>query len=86
MPLQSLTKNENDIFNATDFGAICIQPAEQKIWDAVFLRQNRAKVQKRKLENYNMSEDCLTLNIYVPLVSTKNLHIYIHSTGIETPS
>ncbi|ODM90439.1 Cholinesterase, partial [Orchesella cincta] len=67
MPLQSLTKDENDILNATDFGAICIQPAEQKIWDVLYLKNNRVNVRKRKLDNYNMSEDCLTLNIYVPL-------------------
>lgn len=58
------------MFNATEFGPICIQPADQKIWDGVQLRnelKHKMEMKKRKLSKYNISEDCLTLNIYVEL-------------------
>jgi len=57
------------ILNATEFGPICWQPGEQRIYDGVLVR-NRSTLRKRKMENYEMSEDCLTLNIYVPQVRT----------------
>lgn len=56
------------ILEGTEFGAICFQPGEQKIWDVVRSKSGRGVMRKRKLEAYNISEDCLTLNIYVPLV------------------
>ena len=61
-------KTWDGIYNATTFSPICYQPGEQKIYDVVSVR-NRSTIRKRKLENYPMSEDCLTLNLYVPLVS-----------------
>ncbi|CAG7833300.1 unnamed protein product [Allacma fusca] len=78
-PLQELRfrppmrKNSwDDIFNATEFSSICIQPGEQRIWDVVQVR-NRSTIRKRKLDNYNMSEDCLTLNLYVPMTANGSL-------------
>lgn len=69
-PMLSLTQDENDVFNATDFGPICIQPADQKIWDGVQMKNHKAEMKKRKLSKFNISEDCLTLNIYVELVNS----------------
>ena len=67
MELESWNKDENEVLDGTQFGPICYQPGEQKIWDVVYTKSNRAVIRKRKLEQYTMSEDCLTMNIYVPV-------------------
>lgn len=73
------------VLDATHFRAICFQPGEQKIWDVVSSSGKtgggggggRGSVRKKKLESYTMSEDCLTLNIYVPLTLLTNILVSI---------
>ncbi|XP_021963036.1 acylcarnitine hydrolase [Folsomia candida] len=72
--------------DATNFRAICFQPGEQKIWDVVPHggkggTGGRGAVRKKKLESYAMSEDCLTLNIYVPLNQQKENNSSSSSSG-----
>jgi carboxylesterase type B len=70
------------VLDGSNFRSICYQPGEQRIWDVVY-KSGRGMIRKRKLEQYPMSEDCLTLNIYVPLVREKSRLVIISDEEIS---
>lgn len=58
------------LYNATSFGPFCYQPAAQMVWDIEESKRSAGKrvLSRKRLKDYPMSEDCLTLNIYSPVI------------------
>ncbi|GIY48471.1 neuroligin-1 [Caerostris extrusa] len=57
----------NDIFNATSFGPLCAQSKNRSHWDIVRESSGRKILRRLGLWDYTQGEDCLNLNIYVPV-------------------
>ncbi|KAG8193034.1 hypothetical protein JTE90_028150 [Oedothorax gibbosus] len=57
----------NDVFNATSFGPLCAQSKNRSQWDIVTEKDGKKKLRRLGLWDYAQGEDCLNMNIYVPL-------------------
>ncbi|GFU61456.1 neuroligin-4, X-linked [Nephila pilipes] len=55
------------IYNATAFGPLCAQSKNRSHWDIVMETSGKKILRRLGLWDYMQGEDCLNLNIYVPV-------------------
>ncbi|GFW67143.1 neuroligin-4, X-linked [Trichonephila clavipes] len=55
------------IYNATSFGPLCAQSKNRSHWDIVMEASGKKILRRLGLWDYMQGEDCLNLNIYVPV-------------------